>query len=199
MRRSGELDEAEAPSRSPRRRVRSRLTMFGSCTAAVAAGRRSKPGHRGRETGGIARPQFTERDASKPRIALLVARLYEQQADSDSRATNRENERLRRAEQQLTSVAQQSDAVPCASGGFDSVSSCGTSDGTRQRPGLIRLETQVQAMPKDDAGVSGPVIQLQLQHGSPRRAEKWIAKLEKIDPTPVRALGLEGSSGIRPR
>jgi tetratricopeptide (TPR) repeat protein len=49
-------------------------------------------------------------------------------------------------------------------------------------------------MPKEDAGVLALVVQLQLQHESPGRTEKWLAKLESIDPTPLRALALKAQA-----
>jgi hypothetical protein len=118
-----------------------------------------------------------------------VARLYEQQARL-TREPQVRDERLQRAEQQITSVAQQSDAAPAH---FAALIQFLIRHKRRDEATawLDRLETQVQAMPKEDAGVLALVVQLQLQHESPRRTEKWLAKLESIDSTPLRALALK--------
>jgi cellulose synthase operon protein C len=133
----------------------------------------------GRDSLGI-REQATDR--------LLLARLYEQQARLRHDANGR-GERLRKSEQQLVSVAQLSDAAPSHVGAL--IQFLIRQDRRHEATvWLDRLETRVQSMPTDDPAVVALLIQLQLQHQSPQRAEKWVAKLETIDTIPLRALAL---------
>jgi tetratricopeptide (TPR) repeat protein len=134
----------------------------------------------------VARSSTTAKEQSTDRV--LLARLYEQQARL-SRDTQVREERLKKAEQLLVGIAQQTEAAPSHVSAL--IQFLIRHDRKHEATAwLDRLETQVQAMPTDDPAVLALLVQLQLLHGSAQRSEKWVSKLEVIDPTPLRALSL---------
>src|SRR5207237_10049 len=125
---------------------------------------------------------------AQPTDRLLLARLYEQQARI-ARDAAVARERLKRAEEQLTTVAQRLEAEPAHLAALVQflIRQQRKDDAATW---LDRMETRIAAMPKDDPAALALLVQVQLRNGTPRRAEKWLKKLELIDPTPLRALTL---------
>ena len=130
----------------------------------------------------------------QPTDRLLLARLYEQQAQTAA-SDDARRERLLKAERQLVELCSQPEAQAAH---LALLVQFLLRHGRRADAGawLDKMEQRVGAAPKPDPALISLLVQVQLQHGSPGRAEPWLARLEEVDPVPLRPLLLRAQTAV---
>lgn len=130
----------------------------------------------------------------QPTDRLLLARLYEQQAQLAA-SDDARRERLLKAERQLVGLCSLPQTQPAH---LALLVQFLLRHGRRADAAswLDKMEQQVAALPQTDPALLSLLVQVQLQHGSPGRAERWLAKLEEIDPAPLRPLVLRAQTAV---
>jgi tetratricopeptide (TPR) repeat protein len=132
---------------------------------------------------------------TQPIDRMLLAQLYEQQAktlDNSKAATGR----LDLAEQQLKLLAERPEPNPTHLALFVQFLARRHQDADAAT-WLKRLETRVNELPKDDASAIALLVETQLKMNAAASAERWIARLDKLEPTALRPVALRARVALQ--
>jgi tetratricopeptide (TPR) repeat protein len=125
----------------------------------------------------------------------LLARLYEQQARTNDDPKIVES-MVRAAAKQLTALVQGTDAEPTNVAGLIRFFNRQHNADESAR-WLERLEAQIEAQPAPDASLLALLIQVQIETNVSQRTGPWLEKLEAIETSPVRVLGLRAQAALK--